>query len=91
VTGGAALFQMVLNSGTEVLMVRKIYLAAVLAPLALAACSSGQSGQMSSASSQDQQALATSQQALQTAQQAQATANQAKQEADQMYQRNLQK
>lgn len=71
-------------------MVRKIYLAAVLAPLALAACSSGQSSQ-AAYSSQDQQALATSQQALQTAQQAQATANQAKQEADSMYQRNLQK
>lgn len=75
-------------------MVRKIYLATavVLAPLALAACSSGQSKEASASyTSQDQQALATSQQALQTAQQAQATANQAKQEADQMYQRNLQK
>jgi|HubBroStandDraft_5_1064220.scaffolds.fasta_scaffold502099_1 outer membrane murein-binding lipoprotein Lpp len=68
---------------------RMIYLAAVLAPLALAACSS--QPQTSSVSSDDQQALATSQQALQTAQQAQSTANQAKQEADQMYQRNLQK
>lgn len=72
-------------------MVRKIYLAAILAPLALAACSSGQSRETAYSSNQDQQALATSQQALQTAQQAQATANQAKQEADQMYQRNLQK
>jgi uncharacterized protein YcfL len=85
----AVIFKQSLNSGTEVLM-RKIYLAAVLAPLALAACSSGQGSQVG-ASSQDQQALATSQQALQTAQQAQATAAQAKQEADQMYQRNLQK
>ncbi|HEY3919598.1 MAG TPA: alanine-zipper protein [Stellaceae bacterium] len=73
-------------------MVRKVHLALLLvAPLALAACSSGRSSEMSSVSSSDQQALATSQQALQTAQQAQSTANEAKAEADRMGQRNLQK
>jgi outer membrane biogenesis lipoprotein LolB len=70
-------------------MVRKVYALALLAPLALAACS--QSPQTSMSSSADQQALATSQQALQTAQQAQATANEAKAQADRMNQRNLQK
>ena len=72
-------------------MVRKVYALALLAPLALAACSSGRTETSMSASSADQQALATSQQALQTAQQAQATANEAKSEADRMYQRGLQK
>lgn len=71
-------------------MVRKVYALALLAPLALAACSQSPA-QTSSMSSADQQALATSQQALQTAQQAQATANEAKAAADRMYQRGLQK
>jgi len=71
-------------------VVRKVYALALLAPLALAACSQGRS-ETSSVSSADQQALATSQQALQTAQQAQATANEAKAQADRMYQRGLQK
>jgi len=78
-------------------MNRKILVAALLTPLSIAACSSGQTaGQtgassMTASNSQDQQAMATAQQALQTAQQAQATANDAKQEADRMNQRNLQK
>jgi hypothetical protein len=72
-------------------MVRKVYALALLAPLALAACSQGRSETASMSSSADQQALATSQQALQTAQQAQSTANDAKAEADRMNQRNLQK
>jgi outer membrane biogenesis lipoprotein LolB len=71
-------------------MFRKVYALALLAPLALAACSQGRS-ETSMTSSADQQALATSQQALQTAQQAQATANEAKAQADRMNQRNLQK
>jgi Alanine-zipper, major outer membrane lipoprotein len=72
-------------------MVRKVYALALLAPLALAACSQGRSEGVATSSSADQQALATSQQALQTAQQAQATANEAKAQADRMYQRGLQK
>jgi hypothetical protein len=73
-------------------MARKLLLATLLAPLAIAACSSGQSTGASSVSpNQDQQAMATAQQALQTAQQAQATANDAKQEADRMGQQSLQK
>ena len=70
-------------------MVRKVCALALLAPLALAACSQGRTE--ATTSSADQQALATSQQALQTAQQAQATANEAKAQADRMYQRGLQK
>jgi outer membrane murein-binding lipoprotein Lpp len=62
----------------------------ILAPLAIAACSSGESS-TTTTSVQDMQARQTAQQALQTAQQAQATANDAKQEADRMNQRNLQK
>jgi hypothetical protein len=74
-------------------MVRKFLLPIVmLAPLAMVACSSGQSDtSMTSTSYQDQQARQTAAQALQTAQQAQATANDAKQEADRMNQRSLQK
>ncbi len=72
-------------------MVRKIFLVALFAPFALAACSSGQAGTALTTSSQDQQAMATANQALQTAQQAQATANSAKAEADRMNQQSLQK
>lgn len=69
-------------------MVRKVFALALLAPLALAACSQGRTSETSTTSDQ---ALATSQQALQTAQQAQATANQALQESQRMNQRGLQK
>ena len=73
-------------------MVRKLLPLVLLAPLAIAACSSGQTGSSTmTASSEDQQARATAQQALQTAQQAQSTANDAKAEADRMNQRSLQK
>ena len=76
-------------------MVRKFLPLVLLAPLAIAACSSGQgseSGMTSTTTSvQDQQARQTAQQALQVAQQAQSTANEAKQEADRMNQRSLQK
>jgi uncharacterized cupredoxin-like copper-binding protein len=71
-------------------MIRKLLFPVVLmAPLAMAACSSGE--HMSSTSTTDTQARQTAQQALQVAQQAQSTANDAKQEADRMNQRNLQK
>jgi hypothetical protein len=82
------------QSGTEIEMMRMMSVMMVLAPLALAACSSSPDATTSSTSggsSQDSQALAIAQQAKATADQAQATANEAKQEADRMYQQNLKK
>jgi hypothetical protein len=64
----------------------------LLAPLAIAACSSAQPAPPPTAmSTEDQQARSTAQQALQVAQQAQQTANDAKAEADRMGQQSLQK
>jgi hypothetical protein len=74
-------------------MVRKFALPLVLlAPLAIAACSSSQPAPaQTSMTTEDQQARSTAQQALQVAQQAQQTANDAKAEADRMGQQSLQK
>ena len=70
-------------------MVRKLLPLVLLAPLAVAACSSGRSE--TAAAPANDQAMVTAQQALTTAQQAQTTANEAKQEADRMNQRHLTK
>ena len=70
-------------------MMRKFLPLVLLAPLTIAACSSGQSA--TTATTGQDQAMVVAQQALTTAQQAQTTANQAKQEADRMNQRNLTK
>jgi len=76
-------------------MVRKLLPVILLAPLAVAACSSrgetSQSGMSTTTTYHDQQAMQTAQQALKVAQQAQATADDAKKEADRMNQRSLQK
>jgi outer membrane murein-binding lipoprotein Lpp len=78
-------------------MVRKFLPVILLAPLTIAACSSGSETSQTGTTSttayayQDQQARQMAQQALSTAQQAQATANDAKREADRMNQRSLQK
>jgi hypothetical protein len=75
-------------------MVRKFLPVVLLAPLAIAACSSHgetSTGMTSTTSYQDMTARQTAQQALQVAQQAQATANDAKKEADRMNQQSLQK
>jgi hypothetical protein len=74
-------------------MVRKFLpFIALLAPFAMAACSSMESTPSPTATTtEDQQARSTAQQALQVAQQAQQTANDAKSEADRMGQQSLQK
>jgi hypothetical protein len=72
-------------------MIRKFFPLVLLAPLAIAACSSQASPPPVASSMEDQQARATAQQALQVAQQAQQTANDAKSEADRMGQQSLTK
>jgi len=73
-------------------MIRKFLPLALLAPLAIAACTTAQTRETASTTTiEDQQARATAQHALEVAQQADATANEAKREADRMGQQSLTK
>ena len=75
-------------------MIRNFFPLVLLAPLAIAACSTGMTQTRESATTttmEDKQARETAEHALQVAQQAEATAEEAKREADRSHQTSLQK